>query len=109
ARTLIETHRLRIASRPLGIAKIDAAADTIMLQFVPDPPLDAAAPIRFIQSRRDVKLAGPDRLRFTIATPDLAARVQQVRTILEALAKLAPAKEAKEATEARKATHGQPS
>ncbi|HLT25355.1 MAG TPA: transcription-repair coupling factor [Zeimonas sp.] len=90
ARTLLETHRLRIASRPLGIAKIDAAADTIVVQFVPDPPLDAAALIRFIQSRRDVRLAGPDRLRFTIATPDLAARIQQVRAIVDALGKLAP-------------------
>jgi len=89
ARTLLETHRLRIASRPLGIAKIDAAADTIVVQFVPDPPLNAAAMIRFIQSRRDVKLAGPDRLRFAIATPDLAARAQKVREIVDHLSKLA--------------------
>ncbi|MCO5101568.1 MAG: transcription-repair coupling factor [Burkholderiaceae bacterium] len=88
ARTLFETHRLRIASRPLGIAKIDAAADAIVVQFVPDPPLDAVAMIRFIQSRRDVKLAGPDRMRFAIATPDLAARVQNVREILQRLAEL---------------------
>jgi transcription-repair coupling factor (superfamily II helicase) len=89
ARTLLETHRLRIASRPLGIAKIDAAPDAIVVQFVPDPPLDAAAMIRFIQSRRDVKLAGPDRLRFAIATPDLAARVPKVREIVDQLARLA--------------------
>ncbi len=88
ARTLLETHRLRIVSRPLGIAKLDAATDAIVVQFVPDPPLEAAAMIRYIQSRRDVKLAGPDRLRFTIATPDLAARVQKVREILDQLAKL---------------------
>jgi len=89
ARTLLETHRLRIASRPLGVARIDAAADTVVVQFAPDPPLEAAAIIRFIQSRRDVKLAGPDRMRFAIATPDLAARVQKVREILDQLAKLA--------------------
>ncbi len=100
ARTLLETHRLRIVSRPLGIAKIDATADAIVVQFIPDPPLDAAALIGFLQSRRDVKLAGPDRLRFTIATPDLAARIEQVRAILDALAKLAPAKQARETTQA---------
>ncbi len=89
ARMLLETHRLRIASRPLGIARIDAAADSIVVQFVPEPPLEAAAIIRFIQSRRDVKLAGPDRMRFAVATPDPAARVQKVREILDRLAALA--------------------
>ncbi len=89
ARTLVETHRLRIVSKPLGVAKIDAAPDTIVVQFVAAPPIDAGAIIRFIQSRRDVKLAGPDRLRFTIATPDLPARVQRIREILDSLAKLA--------------------
>lgn len=89
ARTLLETHRLRIASRALGIARLDAAPDTITLQFVPDPPLEGIALIRFIQSRRDVRLAGPDRLRFTIATPDIDTRIQRIRNILAELARLA--------------------
>ncbi len=85
ARALVETHRLRIASQPLGISRIDAAAEAIVLQFVPDPPIEPAAIIRFIQSRRDVKLAGPDRLRFTLSTPDLDSRLQRIREILAGL------------------------
>jgi transcription-repair coupling factor (superfamily II helicase) len=85
ARALLETHRLRIQSRPLGIARIDAAPDTIIVQFEPDPPIDAAAIIRLIQSRKDVKLAGQDRLRFSLATVDLAGRLQAIRQILKAL------------------------
>ena len=85
ARALVETHRLRIASQPLGIARIDAAAEAIVLQFVADPPIEPAAIIRFIQSRRDVRLAGPDRLRFTISTPDLEARLSRIREILAGL------------------------
>jgi len=84
-RALVETHRLRIASQPLGIARIDAAAEAIVLQFVPDPPIEPAAIVRLIQQRRDVKLAGPDRLRFTIATPDLDARLSRIREILAGL------------------------
>jgi transcription-repair coupling factor (superfamily II helicase) len=85
AHALLETHRLRIASQPLGIARIDAAAESIVVQFVPEPPIEPAAIIRFIQSRRDARLAGPDRLRFTLATPDLAARVKRVGEILVGL------------------------
>ena len=90
ARALVETHRLRIDSQPLGIARIDAASEAIVVQFVPNPPIDPAAIIRFIQSRRDVKLAGPDRLRFTLSTPDLAARLQRIREILAGLVDKAP-------------------
>ena len=92
ARALVETHRLRIASRPLGIARIDAAAEAIVIQFVPDPPIDPAAIIRLIQSRRDVRLAGPDRLRFTLSTPDLDARVRRIREILAGLVDKAAAR-----------------
>jgi transcription-repair coupling factor (superfamily II helicase) len=85
ARALIDTHRLRILSAPLGVARIDAAAEAIVLQFVPSPPIPPERIIRFIQSRRDVKLSGQDRLRFTLKTADLAQRVQRIREILKAL------------------------
>ena len=55
------------------------------MQFVPDPPIPPERIIRFIQSRRDVKLSGQDRLRFTVRTDDLAQRVQRIREILKAL------------------------
>jgi transcription-repair coupling factor (superfamily II helicase) len=86
ARALIETHRLRILSAPLGVARIDAAAEAVVMSFVPNPPLPPEKIIRFIQSRRDVKLSGPDRLRFTLKTVDLTQRVQRLREILKALA-----------------------
>ncbi len=92
ARALVETHRLRIVSKPLGIARIDAAPETIVIQFVPDPPIDPGAIIRFIQSRRDARLAGPDRLRFTLPTADLDARVRRIREILAGLVGKAPAR-----------------
>jgi transcription-repair coupling factor (superfamily II helicase) len=85
ARALIETHRLRILSAPLGVARIDAAAEAVMLQFVPNPPIPPERIIRFIQSRRDVRLSGQDRLRFTLKTPDLPQRVARLREILKAL------------------------
>ncbi|MFN0039652.1 MAG: transcription-repair coupling factor, partial [Burkholderiales bacterium] len=37
---LLDTHRLRIASQPLGIARIDAGPEALTLQFVPNPPVN---------------------------------------------------------------------
>ena len=85
ARALIETHRLRIQSQPLGIVRIDAAAEAIQFQFVPSPPIPPERIIRFIQSRRDAKLAGPDRLRLTVASTDLASRLARIREVIKAL------------------------
>jgi len=86
ARALIETHRLRVASRPLGISRIDASGEAIMLQFVARPPIEPATILAFLQSRRDARLAGPDRLRLTLHTADLAQRVARLHEILRALA-----------------------
>ena len=85
ARALIETHRLRIQCQPMGIVRIDAAAEAVQFQFVPNPPIPPERIIRFIQSRRDARLAGPDRLRLTIASTDLGTRLQRIREVLKAL------------------------
>ncbi len=84
-RTLIDSHRLRIHGKSLGIARIDAGDSSIQLQFVPNPPIDPMKIIRLIQSRRNYKLAGPDRLRIDIKTPDLKTRVAEVRRVFAEL------------------------
>jgi transcription-repair coupling factor (superfamily II helicase) len=85
ARALIETHRLRIAAKPLGIVKIDAHAESALLQFAPNPPVDAMRIIELIQKNRHIKLNGQDKLRITTAMPDLASRVQQLKSTLRSL------------------------
>ena len=86
AKALVETHRLRIASKPLGIIKIDAHAEAALLQFEPNPPIDAMRIISLIQKNRHIKLNGQDKLRVTVSMPDLNARVQQVKATMKALA-----------------------
>jgi transcription-repair coupling factor (superfamily II helicase) len=85
ARALLETHRLRIQCQPMGIVRIDASAEAVQFQFVPSPPIPPERIIRFIQSRRDARLAGPDRLRLTVASTDLGTRLQRIRDVLKAL------------------------
>lgn len=85
AKALIETHRLRVAAKPVGIIKIDAHSEAALLQFAPNPPIDAMRIIELIQKNRHIKLNGQDKLRITIAMPDLAARVNQVKATIRSL------------------------
>ncbi len=85
-RALIDTHKLRLQSTPLGITRIDASSEAILMQFGPNPAIAPERIIAFIQSRRDAKLAGQDRLRFSIQTVDYKARVAKVRELLSLLA-----------------------
>jgi transcription-repair coupling factor (superfamily II helicase) len=85
AKALIETHRLRIAAKPVGIVKIDAHGESVVLQFQPNPPIDAMRIIELIQKNRHIKLNGQDKLRITAHMPDLASRVSQVRATIRSL------------------------
>src|SRR5574340_803336 len=86
AQCLVETHRLRILARPLGIAKIDAAETQIQLQFVPNPPIEPMRIIELIQKNRHYKLAGPDRLAWHTQTSGVPERVAAVRKLIAELA-----------------------
>ena len=85
AKTLIDCHRLRIAAGPFGILRIDATADSIQIQFVPDPPVDAASIVMLIQRHREYVLSGPDRLRIRIPTKSVAERVARIKDFLRTL------------------------
>ncbi|BAN23097.1 transcription-repair coupling factor [Caballeronia insecticola] len=85
AHALVETHRLRLAAKPLGISKIDAAEQSISLQFVPNPPVDGMKIIEMVQKHKHIKLAGQDKLRIETRSPDLAVRISTVKETLRAL------------------------
>jgi transcription-repair coupling factor (superfamily II helicase) len=85
-RALLETHRLRILGKPLGVARIDATDSAVQLQFVPKPPIEPLKVLQLVQSRRNYRLAGPDRLRVEGKLPDVQTRVTAVRQIFRELA-----------------------
>jgi len=85
AQTLLDSHRLRILAKPLGISKMDASAEAIQIQFVPNPPIDPMKIITMIQSRRHIKMAGQDRLRIELKYGDLKQRVLAVVNFLKEL------------------------
>ena len=85
AQTLIESHRLRLMATEIGLAKIDADSDGILLQFDPEPRTPPTQILAFAQGRRDTSFAGQDRLRVKVASKDTAERIQTLRSILQAL------------------------
>jgi len=85
AKALVETHRLRIAAKTVGIVKIDAHGEAANLQFMPKPPIDPMRIITLIQKNRHIKLNGQDKLKITAAMPDLPARVAQIKTAIKQL------------------------
>lgn len=84
-KSLLETHRLRVAAKPLGIIKIDAHGEAATLQFEPKPPIDGMRIIELVQKNKHIKLNGQDKLRITATMPDLASRVAQIKATIKAL------------------------
>ncbi len=75
---LFDCHRLRILAKPLGINKVDASSEAIVIQFVPNPPIDPMKIITMIQSKRHIKMAGQDKVRIELKYGDLKQRVLAV-------------------------------
>lgn len=84
-KTLVESHRLRLAARQLGVAKLDASESAIQLAFVPQPPIDPMKIIQLVQSKKTYKLAGQDKLRVEGDFADVAQRIVRVKDVFREL------------------------
>jgi transcription-repair coupling factor (superfamily II helicase) len=85
AQSLLDSHRLRLLCKPLGIVKLDATSEQIVLHFEPNPPIEPMSIIKLIQKDRNYKLAGQDKLSLKRHCPTLADRVAAVRDLLKQL------------------------
>jgi len=83
--TLFDVHRLRVLAKPYGVVKIDAAPALMVLNFKPNPPIDAIRIIELVQKNRHIKLAGNDKLRIERETKDPKDRAQLIRDVLRQL------------------------
>lgn len=86
AKVLLESHRLRLLAAPLGVTRVDATHETLQLQFAKDAPVDRGRVIALVQKRKNLRLAGPDRLRLEAKMAEWPLRVQAARDLLGALA-----------------------
>ena len=83
--SLLESHRLRLLCKPLGIVKLDATASNIVVQFEPNPPIEPIRIINLIQKDRNYKLAGQDKLLLKRHCPTLADRVAAIKDLIRQL------------------------
>jgi len=90
ARLLVDTHRLRILSRPLGVARIDAGTNAVQLQFGPAASVDPQRVVALVRSRPGHRIIGADRLRIDVPLAATPERVALLRRTLEALAGSGP-------------------
>ena len=81
-KSLIDSHKLRLQAKKVGIVKIDASPNSIIFSFGKTNEIDPIAIIQLIQSDRHYKLNGADKLRVEIELEDVNARVQKVAEII---------------------------
>jgi transcription-repair coupling factor (superfamily II helicase) len=65
---------------------VDATHETLQLQFANDAPVERGKVIALVQKRKNLRLAGPDRLRLEAKMAEWPLRVQAAKDLLGALA-----------------------
>jgi transcription-repair coupling factor (superfamily II helicase) len=81
---LLDSHRLRILGKPLGVARVDATGEAVQLQFTEHPPVDAGR-MMALMKKHGWRLMGPNRLRASAKGETPSARADAARRILETL------------------------
>ncbi|MBU3656871.1 MAG: transcription-repair coupling factor [Rhodocyclaceae bacterium] len=87
AESLIATHQIRLQADRWGMTKVDINQDQILVQFGPKTPADPMTLLWLIQNRRDMKLAGQDRIILSRHMPTLSQRIQSFRELCGLLEK----------------------
>jgi transcription-repair coupling factor (superfamily II helicase) len=86
ARTLLETHRLRIAGKPLALQRIDAGVNGVQLVFGAATTIDPRRVVELVRRRPNLRMAGPDRLRIDVRLGSVEERIALLRDLLRWLA-----------------------
>ncbi|MDO4656350.1 transcription-repair coupling factor [Kingella sp. (in: b-proteobacteria)] len=84
-KTLLDSHRLRLAAKAFGITAIDASTDALTLTFGKHTSVEPADIILLMQSNKNYRMAGADKLRVSAVMEDVEARVRTVRAVLKQL------------------------
>ncbi len=85
AKTLIESHRIRLTAKALGIDAIDATAEAVTLTFGKHTTIEPADIILLMQSNKHYRFVGPEKLRVQAVMEDVDTRIQTVKVVLKKL------------------------
>lgn len=87
AESLMATHHVRLQANHWGMTKVDLSMEQMVIQFGPQTPADPMTLLWLIQNRRDLKLAGQDRIILSRHMPTLPLRLQAFRELCATLEK----------------------
>ena len=87
AESLMATHQVRLQAKTWGMTKVDMSMEQMVIQFGPQTPADPMTLLWLIQNRRDLKLAGQDRIILSRHMPSLTLRLQAFRELCATLEK----------------------
>ena len=82
---LIEVHKFRQSASKIGIQKIDATNEFVVIQFDESPNLDPDKIIYLIQNDSRFKLLGPTKLKFLVESNDFKSRSKNINECLSLL------------------------
>ncbi len=82
---LIEVHKYRQKASEIGIQKIDATNEFVILQFDKSPNLSPEKIIYLIQNDSRFKLLGPTKLKFQVDSSDFKTRSKNIGDCLTLL------------------------
>ncbi|XZG68755.1 transcription-repair coupling factor [Chitinibacteraceae bacterium HSL-7] len=85
ARVLLDSHKLRMAAKPLGLAKIDAADSAIVITFGQNTAVEPMRIIQLVQNKKHYKMVPPDRLRIEGNWPEAALRAARIIELIKEL------------------------
>ena len=86
AQALLACHALRILAKPLGVSRLDATHESVVMQFGKETVVDGAKIIDLMQKRRNWRLAGPEKLRIEAKLQSWQERVQAAKDAFKVLA-----------------------
>ncbi len=85
AKALLDCHRLRIVAKQMGVIRIDASAEQIQLQFMPNPPIDPLQIMQLVNNGKIYVLSGPDRLRINVKIAAINERIHEIYKLFSVL------------------------
>lgn len=84
--TLLESHRLRLRAKELGIVTIDAHSSAITFTFGKQMTVEPTHIILLMQQNKGWRMVAADKLRVEILSNEIAQRIKNVQQILHMLA-----------------------
>lgn len=84
-KTLIESHRIRLQAKAIGIDAVDATAEAATFTFGKHHTIDPVHIITLMQQEKNWRMAGPERLRVSQSSEHVDERIALVKAVLKLL------------------------